>query len=138
MTATNGDLLFTKVLKKETSNYLRDLSWRRIHSRIILIYLFLLHHCVCLILVLIFSKYIFWAQSRKADSGWQRAYYYIILASTAFVNNRVYFINTMSWRAKVFFNCILRGYRGTSLMIQHKLIPFLYVNVILYVHFYRN
>ena len=60
MTATNGDLLYTKILKKEKGNSLEDLSRRRIYSRLspiyyllfIFVYLyFLLHHCVCVILV---------------------------------------------------------------------------------------
>ena len=38
MTATNGDLLYTKILKKEKGNSLEDLSRRRIYSRLSPIY----------------------------------------------------------------------------------------------------
>ena len=59
MTATNGDLLYTKALKKENSNSLRDLSRRTMHrnnesyneSYLFLFIFFLLRQCVCLILV---------------------------------------------------------------------------------------
>ena len=46
MTATNGDLFYTKVLKKEKSNSFRDLSRLRIHSIMSLIYFFVASLCL--------------------------------------------------------------------------------------------
>ena len=83
MTTTNGDLLYTKVLKKEKSNSLRDLSRWRIHSRMSLInYYFLFFFCSITVFVYFSSVYFqymffFWVKSCIADSDWQRAYYYI-------------------------------------------------------------
>ena len=88
MTATNGDLLNTTVLKKETNNSLRDPSRRRIYSRMSFVYHLFIFCCITVFVLLYFSLisvqvfvYYFsflWAQSRIADSGWQRAYSYIL------------------------------------------------------------
>ena len=48
MTTTNGDLLYTEVLKKDKINSLRDLSRLRIQIKMSC---FLLHHRVSLVLV---------------------------------------------------------------------------------------
>ena len=73
MTAINGDLLFTEVLKKEKNNSLRDLSWQRIQIGMSFIY-FLLHHCVYLVFFFtLFSIRVFFehnhAQPISADRG---------------------------------------------------------------------
>ena len=56
MTATNGDLLYRKVLKKEKSNSIRDLSRRRIHSRMGLIYYLFISFC-CMFVLFQFSVF---------------------------------------------------------------------------------
>ena len=77
MTATNGHLLYTEILKKETSNSLRNLRRRRIligMSFVCFVFFFVALLCLsCFSLVYFTYKY-FWAQSRTVDFGWQRAY----------------------------------------------------------------
>ena len=46
MTATNGDLLYTEVLKKEKGDSLRDLSRERIQSRMYLFFSFVASLCL--------------------------------------------------------------------------------------------
>ena len=83
MTATNDDHLYSKVLVKENSNSLRDLSRRRIHIRMSLIYLLVVYLFVfCCITVfvlfyfsLVYFQYMFFfsehnhTQPIPVDSG---------------------------------------------------------------------
>ena len=70
MTAANGDLLYTEVLKKEKSNYLRGLNRLRIQSRMnLIIFLsFVASQCLSYFNLVYFQYMYFCALSRIADS----------------------------------------------------------------------
>ena len=132
MTATNGDLLYTKILKKEKGNSSEDLSRRRIHSRLSFIYLYFFWASLCLsYFSLLYFQYMYSfilfflfehnnAQPIPADSGpiikllkqfylsliliWKAALYWSLLITKPVLEKNYFF-----YEINKFFISIIKG-----------------------------